>query len=65
MHDPSFPCFDCPGLNRLDALLIGPVKVERFPITREIIGIECLLHTAIIRITGGSWDDMYGETPSV
>ena len=29
---------------RLDAILIGPVKVEGFPVSRELIGVDCLLH---------------------
>ena len=35
-------------------MLIGPVKVEWFSATREKIGVECLLHTAAIRSTGGA-----------
>ena len=28
---------------RLDAMLIGPVKVESLPVTRELVGVDCLL----------------------
>ena len=29
--------------SELDAMLIGPVKVEWLPVTRELIGVDCLL----------------------
>jgi len=34
---------------RLDAMLIGPVKVEWLPVTRELIGVDSLLSAITIR----------------
>ena len=38
---------------RLDAMLIGPVKVEGFPFSRELIGVDCLLYAITIRTIDG------------
>ena len=48
-------------------MLIGPVKVEWLPVTRELIGVDCLLFAITIRTSDGVMFDIMtlGETPSV
>ena len=50
---------------RLDAMLIGPVKVEGFPFSRELIGVDCLLSAITIRITDRFGYKFHGGNPSV
>ena len=46
-------CLNTRYESELDAMLIGPVKVEWLPVTRELKGVDCLLPTITIRIMGG------------
>ena len=50
---------------RLDAMLIGPVKVEGFPVSRELIGVDCLLYAITIRTIDGLGYKFHGGNPSV
>ena len=47
----------------LDSYANDSVEVEWFPVTRELIGVECLLHAAIIRSMGGAM--VLVDAPSV
>ena len=50
---------------RLDAILIGPVKVEGFPVSRELIGVDCLLHAITIRTMDGFGQPLHRKSVSV
>ena len=46
-------CLNTRSRVRLDSMLIGPVKVKWLPVTRELIGVDCLLLAITIRIMDG------------
>ena len=50
---------------RLDAMLIGPVKVEGFPFSRELIGVDCLLYAITMKTMDGLGYKFHGGNPSV
>ena len=52
MHDPRYLCLNTSMSRSLDSYANDSVEVESFPVTRELIGVECLLHAATIRSTG-------------
>ena len=52
MHNLKYLCLNTSMYRSLVGYANGSLEVERFPVTRELIGVECLLHAAIIRFTG-------------
>ena len=50
---------------RIDAMLIGLVKVGWLHVTRELTGVDCLLSAITIRIMDGLGYKFYGWNPSV
>ena len=51
--------------SEIDAMLIGPVKVEGVPISRELIGVYCLLYAITIRTMDRLGYKFHGGNPSV
>ena len=50
---------------RLDAMLIGPVKVEGFLVSRELIGVDCLLYAITMKTMVGLGYKFHGGNPSM
>jgi len=51
--------------SEIAAMLIRPVKVEWLSVTRELIGVDCLLSAITIRTMDGLGYKFHGGNPSV
>ena len=56
-------CLNTRNRVRIDSMLLGPVKVEWLPVTRELIGLDCLLSAITLRIMDGFGYKLHIEIP--